>query len=509
MQQVFDAILDGLLREIVPGQPESDPGGMTVLLAVSGGIDSMCMADLFLHSSTGVRFAVAHCNFSLRGEESDGDEALVTEWADSAGIRLHKTRFNTLEYASGHGISVEMAARDLRYSWFSRLCKEYGYRALAVAHNANDNVETLFLNLLRGTGLKGLSGMRQTGTLPLPDPDTDGGCENGSPVLVRPLLGFTRKQIEGHVFAHKVKYRDDRTNFDTEYKRNKLRNLVFPVFERINPSFIRTLSREMGHFAQAERIADDYYAGNRSEWMHGRRIDLDVLRRDRNWEYLLYRALDEYGFAPSVTASLTDLLKSGRTVSGKVFSSGRYMVVTSGRELVVEEAVADGLETPADRLRFRRSGTLPRSVTDRFSDTGETMVVNGPGDYFFNGVSFSVRTVARNVLDTLAAPSGVLYFDSRALPFPFICRKWMKGDWMIPFGMKGRKKVSDIFTDLKYNLIDKSESVMLIDCRISGVETGDASGHRVAAVLGVRIDDAKKVCRDTETVLVVKVNESE
>ena len=243
MQRKFDAILSGLLDE------EPSLKGRPVLLAVSGGIDSMCMAELFLHSLSFVRFAVAHCNFRLRGDESDSDELLVTEWCARNGIRLYKKDFDTVSYARTCGISIEMAARDLRYGWFAETARAGGFGAVAVAHNANDNVETLMLNLLRGTGIRGISGMHRLSGMP----GYDGGF------LIRPLLGFTRKQIEGFARSRGISWHEDRTNAGTEYKRNRIRNLVFPVFEDINPSFVRTIAREMDYFSQVSDIADDYF----------------------------------------------------------------------------------------------------------------------------------------------------------------------------------------------------------------------------------------------------------
>ncbi len=200
----------------------------------------MCLAEKV--RLDGGPFAVAHCNFGLRGEESDGDEQFVRNWADKHGIPIHVKRFETTAYAQENGISVEMAARRLRYHWFGQLCRENGYDAVAVAHNANDNAETLLLNLLRGTGLKGLTGMRADGYIP--DPDfTD-------IPLLRPLLGMTRADIESYAKEHGLSWREDRTNASNDYKRNKIRNQVFPVFAEINPSFIQTLNRNMERFAE-------------------------------------------------------------------------------------------------------------------------------------------------------------------------------------------------------------------------------------------------------------------
>ncbi len=210
-----------------------------LLVAVSGGIDSMCLMEKVRQE--GGPFAVAHCNFGLRGAESDADEAFVREQAARYRIPCHVKRFDTEAFASAEGISIEMAARRLRYHWFGQLCREHGYEAVAVAHNANDNAETLILNLLRGTGLRGITGMKAEGFLP--DPDF------GDLPLRRPLLSMTREEIEAFAREKGLSWREDSTNALNDYKRNKIRNLVFPIFATINPSFFQTLNRDMERFA--------------------------------------------------------------------------------------------------------------------------------------------------------------------------------------------------------------------------------------------------------------------
>ena len=211
-----------------------------LLVAVSGGVDSMCLAEKV--RLEGGPFAIAHCNFGLRGAESDADEALVRAWASARGIPIHVKQFETQAFASARGISVDMAARRLRYQWFGQLCQEFGYSAVAVAHNANDNAETLILNLLRGTGLRGIVGMKASGFLP--DPDF------AHIPLLRPLLGQTREDIEAFAREHGLTWREDSSNASNDFKRNKIRNLVFPVFREINPSFVQTLNRDMERFAE-------------------------------------------------------------------------------------------------------------------------------------------------------------------------------------------------------------------------------------------------------------------
>ena len=449
-----------------------------VLLAVSGGIDSMCMAELFASVSDDFPFAVAHCNFNLRGEESDGDEALVRSWAQEHDVPFHSISFDTCSYASEHGISIEMAARDLRYGWFNDLCDEFGYCAVAVAHNANDNAETLMLNLLRGSGIRGIGGMKTVSELPCCKEDA---C---SAKLIRPLLGFTRRQIEGYVFAHKVSYREDSTNKSSDYKRNCIRNEVFPIFERLNPSFIRTLNREMGYFSEISQLVDDICSKEVENVLiktgHDdpsivARIDINRLMSNVNWRYILYHILEPYGFSSSVLSSVEDLLTSDRTVSGKRFESSDHVLVTGRGVLTVCSSERTAIST-------MQSSMMP---------------VRCAGTYHFNGSTLDVEVIEWTSDIPLRQPEGVLLMDAEKMRFPFVLRLWRNGDWFVPFGMKGRKKVSDLFADLKYDSIMKSRAVVLVDTMTEGLSD---EGH-VAGVAGVRIDDRYKVTQSTKTVI--------
>ena len=224
-----------------------------LLVAVSGGIDSMCLAEKVRQS--GEPFAIAHCNFGLRGADSDGDETFVRSWAAGHSITCHVKRFETSAYAASEGISIEMAARRLRYHWFGELCREHGYSGVAVAHNANDNAETLILNLLRGTGVRGIIGMKASGFIP--DPDF------ADVPLLRPLLGMTREDIEAFAAENGLSWREDATNALNDYKRNKIRNLVFPVFREINPRFVEVLNRDM------ERISSEIESAGAGDMLLG------------------------------------------------------------------------------------------------------------------------------------------------------------------------------------------------------------------------------------------------
>lgn len=327
IQKSFDRTIVGLV-------PEKE----TALLAVSGGIDSICLASLFLNSASGRRFAVAHCNFHLRGEDSDSDEALVAAWCGRNGVRYHKADFDTEQYASSHNVSIEMAARELRYDWFASLCRENGYYGVAVAHNANDNAETLILNLLRGTGLRGITGMQTESVVPVTRDELSGVR------LLRPMLSFSREQIEEYVAANSLEYHDDRTNAETVYKRNRIRHLVFPVFESLNPSFLTTFAREMNAFSEVQEIADDYFLSVREGVCEPAGKD-EVLRVNavrlchlKHYKYVLYRLLEAYGFRDRLLEPVVRLLESGKTFSGKVFEAPGYELITAGECLIVRKA---------------------------------------------------------------------------------------------------------------------------------------------------------------------------
>lgn len=478
MQERFDRILRGLL-----------PDGEAVLLAVSGGVDSMCMAELFLNSTAKVRFALAHCNFHLRGEESDSDEALVREWAESHGVIFIKKDFDTKEYAASNGVSIEMAARELRYTWFAEVCRERGIAALAVAHNANDNAETMILNMLRGTGVKGMTGMRGSSLLPGSDAR-----------LIRPLLSFTRKDIHEYAVSHGLQWHEDSTNADSAYKRNCIRNEIFPLFGRLNPSFLTTLNEDMERFAQVQSIADEYVRSVSAEIVRldGNGlpvIDHQKLTAKKNWEYVLFRLLEPFGFTSSVVADLASVLKSDGTVSGRTFVAHEYLAVTSAKEIsVFRIGNRDGNRQDGhfDKLCDRAApfAEPAASVAEHVETTG--IAIEGPGTYSLNGVKFSVSLSddVRNV----STVAGETKSDTAGIPFPFTVRHWKNGDWMRPLGMRGRKKLSDIFVDLKFSLTEKKKALVIAD-----------EGSHVLALVGHRIDDSVKVTKDTSSVTVIRL----
>ena len=411
---------------------------MNILLAVSGGIDSMCMAtmapELFRESG----FSVAHCNFHLRGADSDADEALVRSWCAERGIPCLVRHFDTASYAAQKGISIEMAAREQRYAWFAQLCDEEGFDAVAIAHNAEDNVETLLLHLLRGTGGRGLRGLASGGK------------------ILRPLLDMSREQIQEYARTHGVPYREDASNADTRYRRNRLRHEVLPVFRDLNPSYLQTFAREMQHFAQENDIAEDYFrsCGISAE---ADEIPLDKLLGLRHWRYVLFRATERCQLSGATFDALCQLLESSGTRSGKEFFSPTHRILTTQRSLLI---------------RPLEKASAPQSVC-----------VTDEGDYPFGDRIVRVERIGREDIGDLAVP-GVLTADADALPFPFQLRSWRDGDWFQPFGMRGSKKLSDLFADLKWSRAQKEQAVIAAPC-------GEDS--HVYALIGERMDESLRI----------------
>lgn len=392
-----------------------------ILLAVSGGIDSMYMAYRASELFPGARFAVAHCNFTLRGGESDGDEAFVKEWCRAHGVEFLSKRFDTARYAGEHSLSIEMAARELRYAWFAQLCSEHGFEAVAVAHNANDNAETLLLNLLRGTGIRGISGM------------------GGRLGVLRPLLGIERDEIRRWMEERGFGWREDSTNSENEYKRNRLRNEVFPVLKELNPSFIRTLNEDMARFAQVRDIAEDYFIAAREKvLLPGGGISVPALREFPHRDYVLWRLLEDSGIGRSEFESLKRAIDEGGPAGGKRFGP---------------------VEAVSSELRIRK----PRPARE-----------------------LHCEIIRRQELGSLKQEEGTLIADRSKLSWPLKIRPWQAGDWMRPLGMGGRrKKLSDIFTDLGWSAQDKEEAEVI-----------ELDGHHVAALLCCRIDEGVKVGED-------------
>ena len=299
----------------------------------------------------------------------------------------------------------------------------------------------------------------------------------GRVMLLRPMLGMTREEIEAYAREHGVEYREDRTNAEVEYKRNRIRNAVFPEFAKVNPSFVRTLNEDMEHFAQAEAIVEDYFREAEDKVLKDNRIDVQALLGLRHWKYVVFRILEPLGFHRDTLEAVQRLLEDyasggGTTFAGKRFLSPTHVLETSSGAIAV----------------------LPR---DDAAVPEEDIIVKEPGEFALRG-----RTVSIELLDPppgamLKQPAGTLICDAAALPFPFMLRGWLPGDWMRPFGMGGKaKKISDLFTDCKYSLTEKEAAVVVYSPALDR----DGDGH-VAAVAGLRMDEALRVAKGSVKIL--------
>ncbi|HIZ85071.1 MAG TPA: tRNA lysidine(34) synthetase TilS [Candidatus Coprenecus stercoravium] len=426
--------------------------GHRYLLGVSGGIDSMCMAGLFLRSGLRPEFAIAHVNFSLRGEESDGDMALVQDWGRRNGVRVYTRTFDTHAYAAGHSISTQMAARELRYGFFAELMREEGFDLLSIAHNLDDSIETIFLNIARGTGLRGLSGIP---------------VRNGN--IIRPLMSVSRARIREFVEQAGIVYRDDHTNFESHYARNKVRNIIFPEFRKINPSFLNTVRRDSEYFREASEIVDEVYASvcSRTCAVSGdgvMTVDTAALQREGHCGYWLYRMLRKYGFSGGQVSDMERCIVSGQ--SGRVFRSGTHEAVFGHERM--------------------------RVYPLRQDEEAET-VMDGPGVYDYMDAVVKLEFFPRPETFSPVTDGSVLYFTADGLRMPLVCRNWRPADRFRPFGMKkGSKKLSDFFTDLKLDRVQKRLQPVIED------EAG-----QIVCLPGLRIDDRFRITASTSVVCAV------
>lgn len=418
-----------------------------ILLTVSGGVDSMVMLALFVEA--GYNIGVAHCNFLLRGAESDEDEATVTAEAAKYGVPFYNKRFDTQAEMERTGESMEMAARRLRYEWFEQLCEEHGYTTIAIAHHIDDSIETFFINLLRGTGLRGLTGItRQRGN------------------IVRPLLFAERKEILEYAVAHKIPYREDSSNRSTKYLRNKIRLGLLPMIREINPRFTSIMRGNLYRLSDAQRFIEAGIAKIKEQVLEScngiDRIHTSLIEPHFPQEFVIYEILNSvYGFKGDVVDELYKALVSGS--SGKRFYAREHMACIDRSDIVIS-AIAD--DDPCQTLVEREA---IRS-------------------YCGNSVLYYEHTDIDNVSD-YNAPQEIAYLDEQKLSYPLTLRRWQEGDSFIPFGMMGRKKVSDFLTDRKMSVVEKSRQFVLV------------SGEDIVWVVGCRIDDRYRVTNRTEDIL--------
>ncbi|NER13933.1 tRNA lysidine(34) synthetase TilS [Leptobacterium flavescens] len=417
-----------------------------VLIAVSGGLDSMVLAHLCLKAE--MNMTLAHCNFHLRGEESDGDEQFVVEWADDHNVEVFIEHFDTQAYAETEGLSIQMAARELRYNWFDRLCTDLKFDYVLTAHHADDNLETFIINLSRGTGLEGLSGIPQL-----------------NKKRVRPLLPFSRKEIEIYAKENKISWREDSSNQETKYLRNKIRHEIVPKLKELHPQFLQNflntqiylegnadiLNTEIGKiqariFRQEEKIY---------------RIAVDELKKLQPLKAYLYELFKDFGFTQ--WDDIADLLNAQ---SGKQLFSSTHRMLKDRDDILLERI--EGKDETKDEYHINSEHeklTYPLNIS--------LEAVKKMGEQYNN----------------------LIYVDKEKLKFPLLVRKWENGDYFYPLGLGGKKKLSKFFKDEKFSLIAKENQWLL--CSANG---------DIIWIIGKRTDQRYRITEKTNQILKIQLH---
>lgn len=421
--------------------------GDRILLAVSGGVDSVVMAHLF--REMGYACALAHCNFQLRGEDSVLDEHFVKSLAEEWDMPVFVKRFRVEERVKEEGISVQMAARELRYAWFEELLHENAYELVATAHNRNDSVETFFLNLSRGTGLRGLTGI---------PPKNDR--------VIRPLLFASRKEILAYCEKNRLKYREDASNRETKYHRNKIRHDVIPMMEQINPEFTETMALNMERLGEVQEIFQQTVDRVRKELFitgHGEmRVEIVRLKSLAPRSTWLYELFSPFGFTRLQCEGIERIMdaKPGRrslSTSHQLFKDRDHLILVPATPKQYDRYYLDSPENPS---------LLPFPM--------------------------DVEVVDRIDLDTIPADPMIACLDQDELHYPLIIRHWQHGDYFYPLGMDQMKKLSDFFVDSKVPVPQKERTWIL------------ASGKKIVWIMGYRIDHRFRITEKTRKILLLR-----
>ncbi len=390
--------------------------------------------------------ALAHCNFNLRGAESDADEDFVLQLAEDLGVEVFIQHFDTTVYVEENKLSIQMAARTLRYNWFDDLCKQLHFDYILTAHHADDNLETFLINLTRGTGLDGLTGIPEVNTR-----------------IIRPLLPFSREDVEAYAKTNKIQWREDASNVSTKYLRNKLRHDIIPVLKSINPQLLQNFNKTQSFLKDSKGIIDhhiDTVFNSLSERVNNNtiRFNIDKIKALPHPKAYLYELLKDYNF--SEWDDVVTLLDSQ---SGKQILSATHRLIKDRDFILLSEKTV--LEE--------------QNITILNLDS----VVNTPlGRLCFR----KVKTMLKHDIKTI-------YIDHSKLEFPLTLRKWQEGDWFYPFGMRGKKKLSKYFKDEKLSLLDKEQIWLL------------CSKNDVVWILNRRADDRFRVTDDTTNILQIEL----
>ena len=414
------------------------------LLACSGGVDSMVLTDLCLNNE--MDFQLAHCNFQLRGADSDGDVELVVDIARKSEKKIHVTHFDTIGYMNKYKVSVQMAARTLRYSWFAEIMQQNGIGILVTAHHADDNLETFLINLSRGTGIEGLTGIPEK---------TDS--------IARPLLTFSQEQIKKYAQARSIEWREDSSNAETKYVRNKIRHKILPELKALSPAFLDNFHKTQRYLLQSSAIANAHIQNLRSTIFI---VENDIIRipvaKINNLNPIqgyLYGLFNEYGFT-----EWNDVENLLTAMSGKEISSKTHRLIKDRKNLLLK------------RITSTEAPTYHIAQHQKYVDCPITITIT------------EVDTISETA-------THILYADKNALKYPLTLRKWKKGDYFYPFGMKGSKKLSKFFKDEKMDVFAKENQWML------------CSNGSIVWVIGRRGDERFRVVTNTEKIIKFEVKQ--
>ena len=414
-----------------------------LLLAISGGADSVALSLLLKESN--YDFEMAHCNFNLRGEESNADENFVKDLSEKLNVKCHTKTFNTDEYASKNKISIQMAARDLRYGWFEELRKENQSDYIVVAHHKDDDIETFFINLIRGSGIKGFLGMKQKRNK-----------------IIRPLLPFSRKEIEEYLKNKGQEFRNDSSNTDIKYLRNNVRHHLMPLIKDINPSFNDTFSKEIEYMNEVYNVFNDNLIKVENEIVSktdkGIVLDKQKLLSINNNKIFLREIIAPFGFNET-----EKILDSCISSSGKMFYANNYRLLVDRDKIFITEFsnnTSDDIEISEGTDTIHLPISLKFSISDQIE---------------FNKNKTSV------------------FLDFDKLRFPLKIRRWKEGDYFYPIGLKGRKKLSDYFVNNKFSIFEKEDCYLM------------CSGDDIVWIIGHRMDDRFKITSNTKKVYIAEL----
>lgn len=422
------------------------------LLAISGGIDSVVMLDLF-HKS-GINCAISHCNFKLRMFESDDDELFVRQLAHKYNIDIYVNWCNTKDYAKENKLSIQEAARDLRYAWFNQVCLHNNYSKIAIAHHQDDNIETFFINLSRGAGIKGLK------SIPVQRDN-----------IIRPLMFATRNEIELYAKEHMLEYREDSSNKKDYYLRNNIRHNLIPGLEKISSGFTQSIKKSIDNIVDSDLLLQsmineklsNLFIKEANGTMKASISELKKLNPYRIWMFYL---LSEFGFIRQITDSICNSIDAGDS-TGLRFNSLDYELLIDRDQILVRELIKKVSSKTYEIKEGKHYITKPIKIN------------------FEKGTDLSKLEFSNS--------KNIAYFDADKLEFPLKIRKWQSGDRIIPFGMKGSKLVSDILIDNKVDSFEKENVYVIL------------SGNKIIWIVGYRSSEETKVGNKTNSYLIMEL----